>query len=268
MVGEILRKRREETGQNLRDISKILRIRYDYLKAIEDETFERLPEEVYVKGYIREYAELLHIEPETAVNSYVQQISPPQIEAKEIPGKETIPEKKKVKIGYMLITLFLVIAVTSVLLLRSGKKPEITQSYSEKRELTSPTAVETEKDTPPPAVETKKDLPLSQATGTKRGSPLTTGEVKKENILNTEDFRHTLQISASETTWLSVKTDGKREKELLMKPGETIKLQAKDSFSVKIGNAGGVKVIFDGKEIGALGERHQVIKLDLPKAST
>lgn len=261
MVGEILRKRREETGQDLRDISKILRIRYDYLKAIEDETFERLPEEVYVKGYIREYAELLHIEPETAVNSYVQQISPPQIEAKEIPGKETIPEKKKVKTGYVLIPLFLIIAVTSILLLRSGRKPGISQPYGETRELTSPIAVETKKDTPAPAVETKKDLPLSQA-------PLTKGEVKKENILNTENFRHTLRISASETTWLSVKTDGKREKELLMKPGETIKLQAKDSFSVKIGNAGGVRVIFDGKEIGALGERHQVIKLDLPKAST
>ena len=268
MVGEILRKRREETGQDLRDISKILRIRYDYLKAIEDETFERLPEEVYVKGYIREYAELLHIEPETAVNSYVQQISPPQIEAKEIPGKETLPEKKKVKIGYILIPLFLIIAVTSILLLRSGEKPEITQPYSEKRELTSPSAVETKKDNPPPAVETKEDLPLSRVPDTKRGSPLTTGEVKKENVLKTENFRHTLQIFAAEPAWLSVKTDGKREKELLMKPGETVKLQAKDSFSVRIGNAGGVKVIFDGKEIGKLGERHQVINLDLPKAST
>lgn len=268
MVGEILRKRREETGQDLRDISKILRIRYDYLKAIEDETFERLPEEVYVKGYIREYAELLHIEPETAVNSYVQQISPPQIEAKEIPEKETIPEKKKVKIGYVLIPLFLIIAVTSIVLLRSGRKPGISQPYGETRELTSPGAVETKKDTPPPAVETKKDLPLSQAPGSKRGSPLTTGEVKKENVLKTENFRHTLQIFAAEPAWLSIKTDGKREKELLMKPGETVKLRAKDSFSVRIGNAGGVKVIFDGKEIGKLGEKHQVINLDLPKAST
>jgi hypothetical protein len=41
-------------------------------------------------------------------------------------------------------------------------------------------------------------------------------------------------------------------------------LQAKTGFSLKIGNAGGVNLIFDGKEIGKLGEKGQVVNLTLP----
>ncbi|MFZ6017133.1 MAG: helix-turn-helix domain-containing protein [Nitrospirota bacterium] len=83
MVGEILKKRREESGQDLREIAKTLKIRYDYLKAIEDENFEKLPVEVYIRGYIREYAKILNINPEAAIKAYTQQVSSP------------LPEKKR-----------------------------------------------------------------------------------------------------------------------------------------------------------------------------
>ncbi|PIV65464.1 MAG: hypothetical protein COS10_11215, partial [Nitrospirae bacterium CG01_land_8_20_14_3_00_44_22] len=46
MPGEILKKKREELGYNLKEIAHTLRIRFDYLKAIEEGTFEKLPVEV------------------------------------------------------------------------------------------------------------------------------------------------------------------------------------------------------------------------------
>jgi hypothetical protein len=53
-----------------------------------------------------------------------------------------------------------------------------------------------------------------------------------------------------------------------MQPGETLQLQAKKSFSLKIGNAAGVRIVFDGKDIGKLGEKGSVITLDLPHPQT
>jgi cytoskeleton protein RodZ len=53
LVGEILKKRREELGRDLREISNYLKIRYDYLKALEDGDIEKLPAEVYIRGYIQ-----------------------------------------------------------------------------------------------------------------------------------------------------------------------------------------------------------------------
>ena len=235
MVGEILRKRREESGQDLREISKTLKIRYDYLKAIEDDDFKKLPVEVYVKGYIREYADLLKIDPEIAINAYNQQMSPPKDEYMENSEKE-ITFKKKLKIRYLLIPallVLLIITITFILFTPLRKTPEM----------------------PLPATETKKDVSIPYV------------ETKKENILKAEKLPHVLEIFVTDTTWLLVNIDNADSKEMLLKPGASVKLQAKNSFSLKIGNAGGVKLVFDGKEIGKLGEKNQVTKLTLPYAT-
>jgi hypothetical protein len=107
----------------------------------------------------------------------------------------------------------------------------------------------------PPHIETKKEI-LPPAV-----------ETKKENILKTEKLPHVLEIFSTDTTWLLVNIDNTNVKEMLLKPGTSVKLQAKNVFSLKIGNAGGVKLVFDGKEIGKIGEKNQVIKLTLPYAT-
>lgn len=223
MVGSILKKKREELGQDLLEISRTLKISYTYLKAIEDETFEKLPEEVYVKGYIREYAEILNIDPEVVIKAYNQQVSPPQAENKEALEKDALKRKRsKIKLLLTpLLLLLLVITVTFILFPSSPRKKEISIS--------------------PPPIETEK-----------------------ENILKTEDIPHILKVFAIDTTWLLIAVDNTTPKDMILKPGESIKLQAKTGFSLKIGNAGGVKLIFDGKEIGKLGEKGQVINLNLP----
>lgn len=223
MVGSILKKKREELGQDLLEISRTLKISYTYLKAIEDETFEKLPEEVYVKGYIRKYAEILNIDPEIVIKAYNQQVSPPQAENKEALEKDALKRKRsKIKLLLTpLLLLLLVITVTFILFPSSPEKKEISIS--------------------PPPVETEK-----------------------ENILKTEDTPHILEVFAIDTTWLLIAVDNTTTKDMILKPGESIELQAKTGFSLKIGNAGGVKLIFDGKEIGKIGGKGQVVNLNLP----
>ncbi|MFZ6017132.1 MAG: DUF4115 domain-containing protein [Nitrospirota bacterium] len=76
--------------------------------------------------------------------------------------------------------------------------------------------------------------------------------------------QHVLEVFAIDVTWLRVNIDGTMSKEVLLKPGESVKWYAKNGFSLKIGNAGGVRLIFDRKEIGKLGEKGQVTRLNLP----
>jgi len=78
LVGEVLKKRREELGLDLKEISERTKIRYCYLKALEDEAFEKLPAQVFVRGYIREYARVLGIDPETVIDVYNKQVAPPE----------------------------------------------------------------------------------------------------------------------------------------------------------------------------------------------
>ena len=92
--------------------------------------------------------------------------------------------------------------------------------------------------------------------------PLT---AKQENFL--EDKKgglHTLELIASDTSWIFVRIDDKESKEIMLKPGERIKMDAKNNFSLTIGNAGGTKLILDGKDLGYIGDKDQVVKIKLP----
>jgi len=99
----------------------------------------------------------------------------------------------------------------------------------------------------------------------KQKVPPRSSEAIKENLVEAQhDTLHTLELIAEDTTWIIVNIDDRESKEVLLNKGDRIKWSAKNVFSLKIGNAGGIKLIFDGKEIESLGEKGQVIRLKFP----
>jgi len=89
-------------------------------------------------------------------------------------------------------------------------------------------------------------------------------DTQKEQFVTQKEILHTLELIANEETWIFVTIDEKESKERLLKPGSRTKWTARSGFSLKIGNAGGIKLLFDGKEIGPLGEKGKVVRLRLP----
>jgi helix-turn-helix protein/uncharacterized protein DUF4115 len=69
-LGSSLREARDKRGLDLDAVQRELRIRKRYLEAIEDERFELLPGEVYTRGFIRSYAELLGLDGSICVEEY------------------------------------------------------------------------------------------------------------------------------------------------------------------------------------------------------
>ena len=230
MAGEIFRQRREALGLDLREISNTLRIKYAYLKALEDGDMKNLPPEVYVKGYIHEYARVLNIDPDPVISSYMQLIAQPE-PSQGIPARENMQLKKR-KPGYVLIPALLILAALFVTYLQQPSTTKTAESPVQ--------AVEPEKVATPAA----KSVPQRTMSG------------------------HLLQINARDTTWLQVMIDKADLKELLMKPGDSVEWRAENCFSLKIGNAGGVKLRFDGKEFANLGETGQVVTINLPESGT
>ena len=55
-------------GDNLRQVSNVLKIRYDYLESIEDGRFDDLPGAIYSTGFIRTYSEYLGLDGEKLVS--------------------------------------------------------------------------------------------------------------------------------------------------------------------------------------------------------
>ena len=69
-VGAKLRTRREERGEDLRHVAQMLRIRYPYLKAIEDGRPDELPGPTYAIGFVRTYAEHLGLDSDRLVQRF------------------------------------------------------------------------------------------------------------------------------------------------------------------------------------------------------
>jgi len=242
VVGETLRKRREELNLDLRQISDTLKIKYDYLRAIEEGAYERLPADVYVKGYIREYARSLNLDPESTLEAYAQEVERPQPD-QQPPSVQQHTARKKSKVLYILLPLIVLFALIVVL-------------------WQSPAPVKPN----PSEVRTPVAEPVKEPAGQPMGEPPGREEhaIQEAPPVLKEPAFHMLEIHANDTTWLFVMIDQTETRELLMQPGETLQLQAKKGFSLKIGNAGGIRLVFDGKDIGRLGEKGAVINIDLP----
>lgn len=67
-----------------------------------------------------------------------------------------------------------------------------------------------------------------------------------------------LNLSATESTWLSITSEGKQIFSGILQPSQTKTLTASDAAQMRVGNAGGIAVRLNGKEIGPIGGRGQV----------
>jgi cytoskeleton protein RodZ len=74
-IGALLRETRESYGGDTERIANALRIRAQYLVAIEEGRYDRLPAPVYALGFVRAYAIHLGLDGEEAVRRFKQEAS-------------------------------------------------------------------------------------------------------------------------------------------------------------------------------------------------
>ncbi|MEW6376866.1 MAG: helix-turn-helix domain-containing protein [Thermodesulfobacteriota bacterium] len=70
--GNTLKSIREKMGIDLKTISLETRINTKILEWIEEEAWEKLPALVYLKGFLKGYAQSLNLDPQKVVDGYLQ----------------------------------------------------------------------------------------------------------------------------------------------------------------------------------------------------
>ena len=69
-IGNSLREARLRQGLEFPEIEYATKVRSKYLRALEDEQFDTLPAQTYVKGFLRTYAEYLGLDGQLYVDEY------------------------------------------------------------------------------------------------------------------------------------------------------------------------------------------------------
>ncbi|MGB9627176.1 MAG: helix-turn-helix domain-containing protein [Thermodesulfobacteriota bacterium] len=68
--GKILKEIREKMGIDLKAISSETKINPKILEWIEEEAWDKLPPQVYLKGFLKGYAQLLNLDPKKVLEDY------------------------------------------------------------------------------------------------------------------------------------------------------------------------------------------------------
>jgi cytoskeleton protein RodZ len=275
LAGELFKKKREELGLDLREVADNLKISSQYLSAIEDDSFEKLPAPVYSVGYMRCYAKYLSIDPGPVITHFNSQVSSPE-------PPTVIPissSRKQVPIYLYIILLFTAGLLTfAVYISRNGQ-----QFYSEiAGKINSPVA---EDQTLPETIVAEPGAPESFSAGeiavteqetapaplisgvdsSEKRAPLSSSHDEKQVHETVAEAEHRLGITASENAWLQIMFENGTIEEVLLRPGISKVWKFSGSALLKVGNAGGVTLRFDGEDLGVPGEPGQILKLNFPQ---
>ena len=73
--GDDLKKMRKAAGIELSEINAVTKISASVLKSMEENRIESLPPNVYLKNFLKQYAEMLQIDPQKVIDGYLKHIS-------------------------------------------------------------------------------------------------------------------------------------------------------------------------------------------------
>ena len=127
-IGNSLREARLRQGLELPRIETETKIRGKYLRALEEEQFEILPGETYVKGFLRTYAEYLGLDGQLYVDEYNSRFTT----VEELPAAQSSaprrPPRRRLESNFVVVALAGIVAVTVLVVvglagLGGGPKP-------------------------------------------------------------------------------------------------------------------------------------------------
>ena len=265
-LGKYLKNQRESKKISLREVAKNTRVREHILRAIEEDQQNLLPPATYVKGFLLAYAKYLRLDPNDVLLRYERAlkgefITPPSIQSpgpkQEIPPTQASTPKQKAlwntKQTWVVVGVIVASFVVFYFFSPYSSKPPMEPIPGKLVEQKSPIA-------PPPPVPATSQPPEGKPVVQKK-KPLTPSAPVTATTSVQEKKAISLQLKAIEETWLSLQADDQSGKEMILKPGEGTTVQASDRILMKLGNAGGLDLVLNGKPLGKSGRSGEVLNL-------
>ena len=238
--GRYLRAARIERNIPLEAVAEETRILRSTLEAIESEALDRLPPDVFLKGFLRAFARAVGADEGQALALYLdrRRAREDREPTAAIPSPPAARGGNGWKLVLLLAALAGLVALSALAYLRwgSGRPPEAPP--------------------PQPAAAAPVAAPVPAA-------PHPPSEAAKRPHMPPAPV-HVLVISAHDESWVKVSIDQGTPSEHRLKPGSQLRLEASTGFNLLVGNAAGVKVTLDNRPIQVPGRRGEAVNLQLP----
>lgn len=258
-IGEQLRSARLAQSRDLSQIAEETKISKYYLEAIEANQIERLPGLFFYKAFVRQYSKLLKVDSKKLEAQINEDHGTPEVTVSEI-RQSKIPMSRRepalraanslggdlrlVLAGVGLIAVLVGGSVVYTWMQRPA--PAV---ITESRPVYVPTPESKKIASVPPSVETAQTS--APPTATRNISDNLTPEAGPDSSV-------ALSLSATEATWITITSDGKTVFTGILEPRQSKSLSGREKVMIKVGNAAGLEVKWNGKQVGKLGDQKQV----------
>ena len=265
-LGAYLRELREKRGTSVEEIARSTRVAGRYLASLEAEDFDALPAPVFTRGFIRAYCQLFGVAPDEALALYDERAGAPPAAAPPSPrviaaargarpkpagvatapaaGTEEPRSRGAILVSFVLLVVLGMALFALTLMIQPGRD-------ADRRVATPPVPESRTVETP--AIAT----PPVPPTTTTAPPPMDVPAPPPPSVSFTSPYR--LVARAVEPTWIRVRTEDGRSTEETVPAGEVREWVSNRPFVLTVGNAGGITLELNGRELPSLGARGAVI---------
>lgn len=225
-VGEFFRQVREAKGLTVDEVASKTRIRTDFVKALEDGNFAKLPDQVFAKGFVRSYARSLGLDEEDAIHRFIQSAGSfyeKQDERERLKVRQ-IEEDRKRQSNRKAVTIAISIAVLTLIFLLSREQSSVFRRGAPEQGPTMKRTTQAAKEVPSStAREPERMAEIPKPTDTPAGAPKTATEAlsRQEPVTPTGTASRSEPETVSTASTASSGSDG---------PLAGIALNATESF--------------------------------------
>jgi len=292
--GEKLKREREMRAITLEEIAEATKIGTRSLRALEEEHFDQLPGGIFNKGFVRAYAKFLGIDEDQAVADYMTatnevgtststQLAALAEQVEQHRAAKEANDPGSGNTGAMVAAILVIVIVCGIGFggykmwqARKQQKEAAAAAQSHGKSTPPPVTIpqpETASNTTPATTDNSAaTVPAttdSNNAATSTTAPASTATTATPNASSsakppTPEFPITVTLKAVRPSWVQVNADGKVIYSQTMGPNDQqVTLHGKDKMQLVLGNAAGIEISFNGKNLGSLGQEGQTRKLTI-----
>lgn len=244
-LGRELKRAREAAGISLSEMATRTKIAVTALEALERDDYSRLPGGIFGRSFVRSYAVEVGADPDAIVSRFIEQLEASEAEAAArraamMPAITSDDRQflERQRRALMLLRVGLLIAAVAIVALVTWR---VRVFLASRQAAAAPAAAVTPAPVvpPPPA----DFIP----------APMTATPAPAQPSAPVEAGPMIVELDVSADCWISLAVDGGPDAARLFRAGDHQRLEVNREVLLDVGNAGGVRLIIDGRPARALG---------------